>query len=98
MKKIIQKLIDFVINIPKDKLLHFIACYIITHIVISTIFAIFTLSYRGCVIGLFAGAISAAIKEIYDSCHPGHTSEFLDFVYGFLGSLLCSIIMLISTF
>ena len=96
MKNIIQKLINFVINIGKDKLLHYIACYIIAHIVISVMFAIFTPSYGGCIVGLIAGITIAGIKEIYDYYHPNHTSEFLDFLYGCLGSLTASIVMFIS--
>lgn len=96
MKNLINKIFNFIVNIPKDKLLHYIACYVISHTIISIIFAIFHPSYGGCVIGFCSGVVIAMCKEIYDSKHEDHSSEFLDFIYGCLGSLTASILMLIS--
>lgn len=98
MKNFIKKLINFINSISKDKLLIFIAYYIITHFIISLISAIFVLCYGGCIIGFVAATFVFLIIELYNNLIYRHSFRFYNFLYCILGSITASLITLMSTF
>ena len=90
-----KKIINYISKIQKDKLLHFIAGSFVAQITIGLISLIWHLSYGGCIIGFFCGAIIAALKEIYDYFNKEkHTPELKDFIYTTVGSFISSVITL----
>ena len=98
MKKILSKLFNAVIEISKDKLLHFIFGLLITQIVIVVVSTIFNPSYGVAIIGLIVGVVAGIIKEIYYNNHEGHSIQFSDFIASFIGALSGFILMIVVIF
>ena len=96
MKKILSKLFNAIIEVSKDKLLHFICGLIITQIVIVVVSAIFNPSYGVAIIGLIVGIVAGIIKEIYDNNHERHSIQFNDFIANFIGALSGFVLMVIA--
>ena len=96
MKKILSKLFNAIIEVSKDKLLHFICGLIITQIVIVVVSAIFNPSYGVAIIGLIVGIVAGIIKEIYYNNHEGHSIQFSDFIANFIGALSGFVLMVIA--
>lgn len=79
----INKIINF---IGKDKILHFICCFLIVIIV-----GVMSLP----VIGLSAGIIVALLKETYDEFREGGTGwDWKDIIADFIGIILGILIIL----
>ena len=96
MKKILSKLFKAIIEVSKDKLLHFIFGLLITQIVIVVVSTIFNPSYGVAIIGLIVGIVAGIIKEIYDNNHEGHSIQFSDFIANFIGALSGFVLMVIA--
>ena len=96
MKKILSKLFNAIIEVSKDKLLHFICGLIITEIVIAVVSTIFNPSYGVAIIGLIVGVVAGIIKEIYDNNHERHSIQFNDFIANFIGALSGFVLMVIA--
>ena len=96
MKKILSKLFNAIIEVSKDKLLHFIFGLIITEIVIAVVSTIFNPSYGVAIIGLIVGIVAGIIKEIYDNNHERHSIQFNDFIANFIGALSGFVLMVIA--
>ena len=81
-----RKIWNFIINIPKDKLLHLLAGLLVSLYVLAV--ASFFLLKAGAV--AFADVVTFLVllgKEIYDlfSESKGHSFEWADVVYGLVG-------------
>ena len=98
MKKILSKLFNAIIEVSKDKLLHFIFGLLITQIVIVVVSTIFNPSYGVAIIGLIVGIVAGIIKEIYDNNHERHSIQFNDFIANFIGALSGFVLMVIAIF
>lgn len=91
-----KKVIKFLKSIKVDKLLHFIAGYVIAHFTTAVISAVYQPSYKGCIAGLVLAVVAGMVKEIYDEFNKEtQTPEFMDFIYTCLGGVLSSAISLI---
>lgn len=75
-----EKIINLIASIPKDKLLHFILTLIICQITQSIGHNIWIS------IGVTVGCI--ILKEIYDAIVPNHSVELKDILAGLIGLLL----------
>ena len=96
MKKILSKLFNAIIEVSKDKLLHFIFSLLITQIVIVVVSTIFNPSYGVAIIGLIVGVVAGIIKEIYYNNHKGHSIQFSNVIANFIGALSGFILMVIA--
>lgn len=88
MKKIINKIINFLYSIESDKLLHLIAGIIITELISGIIFICFHPFYGGAIIGLAFAIIIGFVKEIIDKHLPNHVYNIKDFLYTAIGSII----------
>ena len=95
MKKILSKLFNAIIEVSKDKLLHFICSLLVTQIVIAVVSTIFNPSYGVAIIGLIVGVVAGIIKEIYYNNHERHSIQFNDFIANFIGALSGFVLMVI---
>lgn len=94
--KMIKKIIDFIVNVPKDKVLCFTGGYIIAHVVNNLWCGLSHPSYGGAIIGLLVAHIVGIAKEVYDTCvKNGHTPEVMDIVAVTIGGFISAIISLI---
>lgn len=94
MAKILKAIWKFIISIPADKWMHFVAGAFIALFV----FAPFThclSKYVALAIGNAASVVALVLKEVYDSKHEGHTVEMLDVVAGLCGMVLVDIAVLL---
>ena len=96
MKKILSKLFKAIIEVSKDKLLHFICGLLITEIIIVVVSTIFNPSYGVAIIGLIVGVVAGIIKEIYYNNHKRHSIQFNDFIASFIGALSGFVLMVIA--
>ena len=96
MKKILSKLFNAIIEVSKDKLLHFIFGLLVTEIVIVVVSTIFNPSYGVAIIGLIVGVVAGIIKEIYYNNHERHSIQFNDFIANFIGALSGFVLMVIA--
>lgn len=83
-----------VVNIEKDKLLHFVFGLLITEIICAVMGLFHHLSYGGCVLALICSYVIVYLKEIYDDTHTGHSFEIEDILYGAVGSAIGMIIVM----
>lgn len=60
----IKKIIDFIVNVPKDKVLCFTGGYIIAHVVNNLWCGLSHPSYGGAIIGLLVAHIVGIVKEV----------------------------------
>lgn len=94
--KMIKKIIDFIVNVPKDKVLCFTAGYIIAHLVNNLWCGLSHPSYGGAIIGLLVAHIAGIVKEVFDYYSKGkHTSEVMDVLSVTIGGFVSAIISLI---
>lgn len=92
----IKKIFNFIVNIPKDKVLHFTAGYIIAHVVNNLWCGLLHPSYGGAILGLLVAHLVGIAKEVYDGCvKNGHTPEVMDIVAVTIGGFISAIISLI---
>ena len=94
--KSIKKIIDFIVNVPKDKVLCFTAGYIIAHVVNNLWCGLLHPSYGGAIIGLLIAHIAGIVKEVFDYySEDKHTPDVMDMVSVTIGGFISSIISLI---
>lgn len=87
MKKLLKKIWNWIVSIPKDKLLHDYASLLIAMFSYAILFRIGVPKWW-CFGTANALALAALIaKEIYDSKHEGHSVEFKDILWGCFGIL-----------
>ena len=91
----IKKIFDKVINIEKDKLLHYLFGLLIMGIPCVIINIVDNLSYGGVIIAVIISIIIVWLKEVYDESHKGHTYELEDIVYGFAGIITQMLIIIL---
>lgn len=92
----IKKIFDFIVNIPKDKVLNFTAGYIIAHLVNNLWCGIIHPSYGGAILALVIAHLAGIAKEVYDACvKDGHTPEVMDIVAVTIGGFVSALISLI---
>lgn len=94
--KIIEKIINVISGVGKDKLLHFIAGLLITQIVYDVWCLIINKSYIGIIVGFIIAVIIGVLKEIYDKHHKGHSFEWYDMLAANIGALLGAIILILT--
>lgn len=89
-----KKIWNWIVNIPKDKLLHFDAAAFID-------LYSFAVLYRFCPVWLavtladMLGVIALALKELYDAHHEDHSVELDDFLWGMIGIFVVNVALLI---
>ena len=94
--KMIKKIIDFIVNVPKDKVLCFTGGYIIAHVVNNLWCGLSHPSYGGAIIGLLVAHIAGIVKEVfYYYSKYKHTSEVMDVLSVTIGGFVSAIISLI---
>lgn len=92
---IIEKIINVISGVGKDKLLHFIAGLLIAQIVYAVWCLLINKSYAGIIIGFVIAVAAGILKEEYDKHHRGHSFEWWDMIAVFIGAILGSGILLI---
>ena len=96
VKELIQQMFRIVVNIEKDKLLHYMMGLLIMELMCDVISIGHHLSYGGCVIATIISVVIVYFKELYDESHNGHTYEVKDLIYGISGSVSGMLIMMLS--
>jgi len=91
----IKKIFNKVINIEKDKLLHYLFGLLIMGTVCVIMNRVINLSYGGVIIAVIFSTINVWLKEVYDESHRGHTYELEDIVYGFAGIITQMLIIIL---
>ena len=84
---IIKKLINWIVSIPSDKLLHFIAGAGVNLYSFAIAYRIHPTSLLMILSALITITVLVA-KELYDLSHEGHSFEWLDIVAGIVGIVL----------
>lgn len=92
---IIEKLINVISGVGKDKLLHFMAGLLIAQIIYAIWCLLINKSYAGIIIGFIIAIAAGILKEEYDKKHKGHSFEVWDIIAVFLGAILGSAILFI---
>lgn len=87
VKKIIQKVFNAVVEIEKDKLLHYIFGLLLVEVMCAVIKVSHHLSYGGIIIITIISIAIVYLKELYDEVHKGHSYEVKDLIYGIAGTL-----------
>lgn len=88
---IIKRIWNWIISIPQDKLLHFIAGLLIM-MYSCALFSLFLHNGIALLVGNAIGLLALIAKEIYDGINKdGHTVEFKDILAGVVGMLLADI-------
>lgn len=96
MKQFFQKILAWLANWPKDKVLHFAACLIIALLAGCTA-KMFGAGWQGVMCAAwFAGFIAGVVKEIYDDI-SSNGSEEADWAADIIGTTLGTIIVTILT-
>lgn len=93
MKNFIKKICNWICNIKADKLLHFIAGLLMAQIM-CVIMNFIVNGYTSIIIGFIFSCVVCAAKEIvYDLLMKRGTPSIKDFIFGFIGALLGTIII-----
>ena len=87
IKKIIQKIFNAVVEIEKDKLLHYIFGLLLVEVMCVVIKVSHHLSYGGIIIIAIISIAIVYLKELYDEVHKGYSYEIKDIIYGIAGTL-----------
>lgn len=96
MNKIIEKILDFLSRISKDKLLHFTISLIIFEVSFKLINFIDSIDINSkYIIAAFITLFFIISKEIYDSTKKEHSFEILDIISGIIGLFVGYLIMII---
>ena len=96
MKNFLHKIWDFVVNIPKDKLLHYIMGLILLEYSFAPLCRIAPIWLAMVIANMFA-LVVLFLKELYDFKHPeSHSVEVMDIVYGMAGIITGDIALLIQ--
>lgn len=96
MKDLIKKIWNWIVSIPKDKLLHDYAAALITLFLFAILYR-FTVPFWVSFWISSAVALAALIgKEVYDYLRPeGHSVEICDILYGCFGIIKIDLALII---
>lgn len=94
MKNLLKKIWNWVVNIPADKLLHYIAGELINLLFIVLLFHFCPLWLTLSIADIVTVAFLVG-KEIYDSGHEGHSVELWDILAGIFGMLTINLGLLL---
>jgi len=91
-----RKIWNFIISIPKDKLLHGIAGLFANAFAFAVAFRFLGL-WLSLAVAIAVAFFILLLKEVYDLLNPvGHSFEMLDIASGIIGALLIDIPFLIA--
>lgn len=83
-----KKIINFIMSIPADKLLHFIAGMCVTAISLILV-KLVSLDLKSVfIIPFIVVNLFGVGKELYDKFHPRHVAEVKDYLYTVAGGIL----------
>ena len=90
-----EKIFNYLSNIRKDLLLHFIVGLILTQVTGDIVYICTHSFYGGAITALIMGFVAGIAKEIYDYYHINHTSDIKDIIATILGSIVGALLVII---
>lgn len=88
---IIKRIWDWIVSVPKDKLLHFIFG-LLAMLFGCALFSLFCPNWIALIAGNALGLLVLILKEVYDwRNQEEHTVEFMDIIAGVVGMLIADI-------
>lgn len=90
------KILNRIANIPKDKILHFILCYILTDLILSILYTCYVSIFNSVYITLAFTTIVIFAKEFLDKYVQKTFFDWKDVLAGYIGVILKIVIYLLT--